>query len=93
MIARSAVRLTTAMALAASLAGLGLGAAAPASAVTSFPCSDSGVGATQGLAILNAEQNLRGDYTVLGGYTVAYTTQESDGSWYAVVSSRCGEPR
>lgn len=93
MIARSAVRLTTAMALAASLASLGVGAASSASATTSFPCSDSGVGSTLGAAVNNAELNLRGDYTVLSGFTVSYDTQEPDGSWYAVVSARCGNPR
>jgi hypothetical protein len=93
MITRTALRLTTAVALAASLAGLGVGAASTASATTSFPCSDSGVGSTLGLAVNNAEMNLRGDYTILSGFTVSYDTQEADGSWYAVVSARCGEPR
>ena len=55
--------------------------------------SDSGTGSTLGLAEHNAEMNLRGDYTVLSGITLAYDTQDPDGSWYAVVSARCGNPR
>ena len=93
MIARRVIRLTTAAALATSVIGLGVGAASAATARTSFPCSDSGVGATQGLAENNAKQNLIGDYTVLSGITISYNTQEPDGSWYAVASARCGEPR
>ncbi|MEY9931023.1 hypothetical protein ABH926_005670 [Catenulispora sp. GP43] len=93
MIARRVFRLTAATALAASLTGLGIGTASAAAAASSFPCSDSGTGSTLGIAVNNAEQNLRGDYTVLSGISVSYDTQEPDGSWYAVVSARCGNPR
>lgn len=97
MIARRVFRLTTAAALAASAVGLGVAstatAATAAPAVSSFPCSDSGTGSTLGIAERVAEQNLRGDYTVLSGISLSYDTQEPDGSWYAVVSARCGNPR
>jgi len=77
----------------ASLAGIGVSAATSASAVTSWPCSASGTGATSGLAANAAKQELIGDYTVLGAITISYDAQQADGSWYAVASSRCGNPR
>jgi hypothetical protein len=93
MIVRRLTRLTTAAALAATLTGLGVATASAAAAVTSFPCSASGEGSTLSAAVQDARANLIGDYTVLGAITLAYDTQNADGSWYAVVSSRCGNPR
>ena len=98
MIARRVFRLTTAAALAVSAVGLGLGvgaasAATAAPASSSFPCSASGTGPTLGAAQAAATQELRGDYTVLAGISLSYDTQNPDGSWYAVVSARCGNPR
>lgn len=96
MIARRVFRLAIAAALAASAVGLGVGAASAAtvaSASSSFPCSASGTGPTLGAAESAATVELRGDYTVLSGITLAYDTQNPDGSWYAVVSARCGNPR
>jgi hypothetical protein len=93
MITRRVSRLTAVAALATSMIGLAVGTAATASAVSSFSCSDSGTGPDLYTAQHNAELNLRGDYTVLSGFTLAYDTQEPDGSWYAVVSARCGNPR
>lgn len=93
MIARRVFRLSAATALAASCIGLGVGTASTAAATTSFPCSASGTGSTLGAAENNAKMELIGDYTVLSGIALAYDTQEPDGSWYAVVSARCGNPR
>ena len=93
MIASRAVRLATAVALTASLAGIGVSAATTASAVTSWPCSASGTGATSGAAANAAKQELIGDYTVLSPISISYDAQQADGSWYAVASARCGNPR
>jgi hypothetical protein len=96
VIARRVFRLTTAAALAASAVGMGVGAATAATAApasSSFPCSASGTGPTLGAAQSVATTELRGDYTVLSGISLAYDTQNPDGSWYAVVSARCGNPR
>ena len=93
MITRSAVRLATAMALTASLTGLGMSAASAAPATSSFPCSASGVGNSLFAAEHDAEATIRGDYTVLSGFTLVYSTQHTDGSWFAVVTARCGNPR
>ena len=93
MIARRAVRLTMATALAASFIGLGVGAASTATAATGSPCSASGSGSNLAAAEHDAEMTLKGDYTVLSGFTLVYDTQHSDGSWFVVMAARCGNPR
>ena len=93
MIVRRVFRLTAATALTVSFIGLGLGTASVATAATSFPCSASGDGSSLGAAEHDAEATLRGDYTVLSGFTLSYDTQNPDSSWFAVVTARCGNPR
>ncbi|NUR27315.1 MAG: hypothetical protein HOV83_15960 [Catenulispora sp.] len=93
MIARHVFRLTAATALAASLTGLGVGTAATATAATGFPCSAQGYGSTLSIAEHNAELELRGDYVILSGFTLLSSSQQADGSWFALVGARCGNPR
>ena len=93
MIARHALLLTAATALATSLVGLGVGTASAATAATGFPCSASGSGSSLAGAEHDAELTLRGDYTILSGFTLLSSTQHADGSWFAVVGARCGNPR
>ena len=99
MTARRVLRLTSATALAASMIGLGVGTASAATAATSvrpattFLCSASGSGSNLGAAEHDAEETLKGDYTVLSGFTLASSTQHADGSWFVVMTAHCGNPR
>ncbi|MFD0637220.1 hypothetical protein ACFQ9X_42285 [Catenulispora yoronensis] len=80
-------------ALAVSVIGLGVGTASAAAAVSSIPCSATGYGSTLAAAEHDAQLTLRGDYTILSGFTLVYDAQNPDGSWVAVESARCGIPR
>lgn len=93
MTARRVFRLATATALAVPLIGLGMATTASAAAAAGFPCSAQGNGSTLAAAEHNAELELRGDYTILSGFTLLTSTQYPDGSWLAVVGARCGNPR
>ncbi|HEV2637863.1 MAG TPA: hypothetical protein VGX23_22105 [Actinocrinis sp.] len=95
--ARRTVHLTTAVALAASLTGWGTSASASAASAaapaTGFSCSAEGYGSSLAAAEKDAESTLKGDYTILGPYTLDSDGQFSDGSWWALVETKCGNPR
>lgn len=96
MIARRTVHLTTAIALATSLAGWGACASASASAAAPSATTwqfASGVGSSLAAAEHQAETTLKSEFTILSPYTLVQDTQEPDGSWYAVVTAQCGNPR
>lgn len=93
MIARRVVGLTTAAALAGPLIGLGVSTASAATPASTFLCSASGSGSNLGAAEHDAELTLKGDYTVLSGFTLASSTEHPDGSWFVVMTAHCGNPR
>ena len=96
MIARRAVRLAAVTALAASSIGVGVATASAATHVrpaSTFLCSAAGNGDSLFAAEHDAEETLKGDYTVLSGFTLQYSTENPDGSWYVVMTAHCGNPR
>lgn len=93
MIASRTARLTTTIALAASLIGWGACTASAVARPADYTISETGTGSTLALAEQNAEQQLLGDCTIKSGYHLSEDGQNADGSWWAMMYATCGEPR